>query len=61
MMSNYFVAAEHLRAHPSPGLATLSDAEWTEAKRREARIRPLTERGICPAILIEDAAKELGL
>lgn len=48
-------------AHPSPDLATVSAAQWTEAKRREALIRPLSALGICPVTQAEAAAQELSV
>ena len=46
---------------PSPDLATVSAADWAEAQRREAVIRPLAERARCSVAHAEAAAQVLGL
>src|SRR5262249_11075350 len=46
---------------PSPDLATVSAADWAEAQRREAVIRPLAERALCSVAHAEAAAQVLGL
>lgn len=45
----------------SPDLATISEADWTEAKRREAVIRPLAEQPTCSKAQARAAARVLGL
>jgi putative transposase len=45
----------------SPDLATISKADWAEAKRREAVIRPLAEQPTCSKAQARAAAQVLGL
>jgi putative transposase len=45
----------------SPDLATVSEANWAEAKRREAVIRPLAEQPTCSKAQARTAAQALGL
>ena len=44
-----------------PDLATIADADWTEAKRREAIIRPLAQQANCSRAQADVAAQILGL
>lgn len=46
---------------PAADLSSWSDAEWDEARRREAVIKPLTEMSRRPASVIEEAGVQLSL
>ena len=47
--------------NPPPDLATVSDQDWAEAKRRVDVIRPLAKMPFCPISLAEEASKALEL
>lgn len=51
----------HPTSHSSSDLVTISDADWAEAKRREAIIRPLAEQANCSRTQAALAAQTLGL